>query len=183
MKKTLLATAALFLATGLSATELSFNNLSMSYKQADFDCNANCDGFNLIGGLEFSPNFGASVDYLDYAGNLSLPYLTYLSFDARHNISDTAAVYGQAGAARVNFSSGPFNSQSDTKGFLGVGIRSMLALQFEGDLLVRKVFASGSDVSVKATGTYFFTDSVGASLILDGADGQFGGGVGLRLNF
>jgi hypothetical protein len=106
-----------------------------------------------------------------------------LSFDARHQFNDTSAIYGQAGVARLKLDLDFLGSDSETKGFLGVGVRSMLAPQFEGDLLVRKVFASGSDISVKATGTYFFTETVGASLILDGADGQFGGGVGIRLNF
>jgi hypothetical protein len=180
MKKTLLATAALMFAANLSATDLSFNNLSLSYKQADFDCNSKCDGLNLIGSLEFSPNFAGSLDYANYSGDLSL---TYLSFDARHQFNETSAIYGQAGAARAKYDFSRFDYGTSTKGFLGVGVRSMLAPQFEGDLLVRKVFASGSDVSFKATGTYFFTDTVGASLILDGADGQFGGGIGLRLNF
>jgi hypothetical protein len=48
---------------------------------------------------------------------------------------------------------------------------------------VRKVFVSGSDPSIKLTGTYFFTDAVGAFLNIEASNGDSGGGVGVRLNF
>jgi hypothetical protein len=54
---------------------------------------------------------------------------------------------------------------------------------FETDFLVRRVIASGADVEARLTGTYYFTESFGTSLSLNAADGIFGGGLGLRLNF
>ena len=176
MKKLVLACAAALLAANVSAAELSFNNLSINYQQIDFDCDTDCDGVGVAGSLEFNETFMGSVDYQNVEGDLDV---TFVSLGARHKFSDTAAVYGQLGAANINVD----GFGSETEAFVGVGLRGMLGTQFEGDLLLRKVAVSGSDVDAKLTGTYFFTDTIGASLFLEGSDDVFGGGVGLRFNF
>lgn len=176
MKKIVLAFAAALFAVNVSAAELSFNNLGLNYQQIDFDCDTNCDGFGVSGSLEFNETFMGSVDYQNFESDVDL---TYVSLGARHKFSDNAAIYGQIGAANLDVD----GLGSETEGFVGVGVRGMLSTQFEGDFLLRKIAASGSDVGAKLTGTYFFTDTVGASLFLEGSDDVFGGGVGVRFNF
>lgn len=176
MKKIVLACAAALLAANVSAAELSFNNLGINYQQLDFDCDTDCDGFGVSGSLEFNETFMGSVDYQDFESDVSV---TYVGLGARHKFSDNAAIYGQLGAANLDVD----GFGSETEGFVGLGVRGMVASQFEADLLLRKVTVSGSDVSAKLTGTYFFTDTVGASLFFEGADDVFGAGVGVRFNF
>ena len=182
MKKILLAVLASAIASTASAAELSFNNLEVGYSQLEFSCSSDCDGFNLIGSVEINDMFSASVDYTGVSGNGADADLTYLALGIRNEFSDNAAVFGQAGAARIGIDT-PFGNESETKGFAGVGVRGMFNERFEGEALVRKVFASDVDASLKLTGTYFFTDTVGASLNVETSNGDTGGGVGLRVNF
>ena len=183
MKKILLAVLASAFAFGASAAELSFNNFGIGYTQADFSCSSDCDGFNLLGSLEINDLFSVNADYtnINASGGSSVDF-TYLGLGVRSEFSDNAAFFGQVGAARIGIDT-PFGDDSETKGFAGVGIRGMFSEQFEGEALVRKVFASDFDASLKLTGTYFFTDTVGASLNVETNDGDTGGGVGLRMNF
>ncbi len=182
MKKIFLAVLASTLTFSATAAELTFNNLEVGYTQLDFSCDKSCDGFNLIGSVEINEMFSASVDYTGISGNGADADLTYLALGIRNEFSENAAVFGQAGVARLSFDS-QFGSDSETKAFIGAGIRGMLTESFEGEALVRKVFVSGSDPSLKLTGTYYFTDTLGASFNLEASDGDSGGGVGLRLNF
>ncbi len=182
MKKILFAVLASTFAFGASAAELSFNNFGVGYARADFGCGSDCDGFNLLGSVEINDMFSANVDYTNidtFGGSVDV---TYLGLGLRNEYSDSAAFFGQLGAARVSADTN-FGSGSTTKGFAGVGLRSMFSERFEGEALVRKVFASNLDASLKLTGTYFFTDAVGASLNIETSDGDTGGGVGLRMNF
>ena len=183
MKKSLLAVMASVLAFSASAADLSFNNVGIGYRQADFSCGSDCDGLNLLGSIEINDIFSVNVDYtnIDVSGGSSIDF-TFLGLGVRHELSENAAFFGQAGAARIGIDT-RFGDDSETKGFVGVGLRGMLSEQFEGEALVRKVFASNSDASLKLTGTYFFTDVVGASLSVEASDGDTGGGVGLRMNF
>ena len=182
MKKILLAVLASAFAFGASAAELSFNNVGIGYSRADFSCNTDCDGFNLLGSVEINDMFSVNVDYtnIDFFG--ANADVTYLGLGLRNEFSENAAFFGQAGAARVSVDTSLGNG-SATKGFAGVGIRGMFSEQFEGEALVRKVFANGVDPSLKLTGTYFFTDTVGASINLETSNGESGGGIGLRINF
>jgi hypothetical protein len=180
MRKMLLALLASVFAANLSAAELSFNNLGLTYHQLDFDCDTNCDGFGVQGSVQFNDMFMAGIDHSNFEGDVDL---TYLTLGLKHNFSDAGAVYGQVGAARVGVDAGSFGSASETKGVVGVGIRGIAGESFETDFLIRKVFASGSDPTARLTGTYFFSDTVGASVFVDGGDGYFGGGLGLRLNY
>ena len=182
MKKILLAVLASTLAFSASATELSFNNLQVGYSLFDFDCNTNCDGFNLGGSLEINEMFSTAVDYTRFGGNSNNLDFTYLSLGIRNEFSESSAVFGQVGAARVSADSN-FGGGSETKAFVGVGVRGMMTERFEGEALVRKVFIGGFDPSLKLTGTYYFTDTVGASVNVEASDGYSGGGVGLRMNF
>jgi len=182
MKKILLAVLASAFAFGASAAELSFNNLEVGYSQLDFSCSSNCDGLNLIGSVEINEMFSASVDYTGVSGNGADADLTYLALGIRNEFSENAAVFGQVGVGRISVDSG-FDNDSETKAFVGVGVRGMMTESFEGEALVRKVFASGSDPALKLTGTYFFTDTFGASVNVEASNGDSGGGVGLRLNF
>ncbi len=183
MKKIFFAALATALAFSANAAELSFNNAAIGYTHADFSCGSDCDGFNLLGSVEINDIFSANLDYtnINASGGSSVD-LTYLGLGVRSEFSDTAAVFGQLGVARLGVDTN-FGDDSETKGFVGVGVRSMLTEQFEGEALVRKVFASNVDASLKLTGTYFFTDTVGASINVETSDGDTGGGVGLRLNF
>lgn len=181
MKKILLSVLASAMAFNASAAELSFNNLEVGYTQLDFSCSTKCDGFNLIGSVEINEMFSASVDYTGISGNGADADLTYLALGIRNEFNENAAVFGQVGVGRLSFDSN-FGSDSETKAFVGVGIRGMLAESFEGEVLVRKVFVSDSDPSLKLTGTYYFTDTIGASFNVEASDDS-GGGVGLRLNF
>jgi hypothetical protein len=174
MKKIVLAAIAA-IAFNASAAELSFNNLGLTYQQLDSDCSSDCDGFGINGSVEFSDMFNAGIDYANYEGDVSL---TYLHLGIRHEMSENAAVFGQVGAARIDAF-----SDNDTKAFAGVGVRGMIAEQFEGEALVRKVFVSGVDPSLKLTGTYFFTETVGGQLFAETSDGDTGYGLGLRVNF
>jgi hypothetical protein len=175
MKKLLLSVAALF-AINAQATDLSFNNFGLVYSQADFSCSTNCDGFGLQGSVEFSPMFSAGLDYTNYSGDFDVSYLT---LGIRSEFSETAAVYGQLGLARASAG----RAGSLNRSVAGVGLRGMLGERIEGDVLVRKVFLKGVDASVKLTGTYFFTDTVGGQLFVEGGGSDFGGGLGLRVNF
>jgi hypothetical protein len=179
MKKLALALIASAFAVNATAAELSFNNLGLTYQQADFDCSSDCDGFGIKGSVEFNEMFFGEVDYFNVDNDVSL---TYLGLGLRHNISDTAAIYGLLGAARIEVDSFFFDD-SETKAFAGVGIRGMMTENFEGEALVRKVFIGGLDPAVKLSGTYFFTETVGGQLFVEGSDGDFGGGIGLRVNF
>lgn len=187
MKKILLAVVATSVfatsfVSSASAAELSFNNLEVGYSQLDFSCSTDCDGLNLIGSVEINEMFSASIDYTGISGNGADADLTYLALGIRNEFSDSAAVFGQVGVGRVSFDSN-FDSDSETKAFVGVGLRGMMTENFEGEALVRKVFVSGADPSIKLTGTYYFTDTIGASLNVEASNGDSGGGVGLRLNF
>lgn len=183
MKKIFLTVLASALAFGANAAELSFNNASIGYSQADFSCSSDCDGLNLLGSIEINDIFSANLDYtnIDAAGGSSVDF-TYLGLGVRSEFSDNAAFFGQVGAARVGIDT-PVGDDSETKGFAGVGVRGMFSERFEGEALVRKVFASNVDASLKLTGTYFFTDTVGASLNVETSNGDTGGGIGLRVNF
>ncbi len=182
MKKILLAVLASAFAFGASAAELSFNNFGVGYTRLDTSCSTDCDGFNLLGSVEINNMFSVNVDYtnIDFLG--ANADATYLGLGLRNEFSENAAFFGQAGAARVRVDTN-FGHGSSTKGFAGVGIRGMLTPQFEGEALVRKVFANSSDASLKLTGTYFFTDTVGASLNVETSSGDTGYGAGLRMNF
>ena len=182
MKKILLAVLASAFAFGASAAELSFNNLEVGYSQLDFSCGSDCDGLNLIGSVEINDMFSVNVDYtnIDFLG--ADADVTYLGLGLRNEFSENAAIFGQAGVGRVSFDSN-FGSDSETKAFVGAGVRGMMTERFEGEALVRKVFVNGSDPALKLTGTYFFTDTFGASVNVEASDGDSGGGLGLRLNF
>jgi hypothetical protein len=182
MKKTFLAVIASAFALNASAAELSFNNLGIGYNQIDFSCSSNCDGFNLLGSVEINEMFSASIDYTGISDSGADLDVTYLGLGLRNEYRDNAAVFGQFGLARVSAS---FNGDSGSinKAFAGVGVRGMMTESIEGEAIVRKVFVNGLDPTLKLTGTYFFTDTVGASVNIETSNGDTGGGIGLRLNF
>jgi hypothetical protein len=175
MKKFLLAIVSATFALNAAAAELSFNNLGLGYQQLDFDCDTNCDGFRLNGSLDFNETFGGAVDFTNYEGDVNL---TFVTLRAKHMLSDAAAIYGEAGV--VNFDT---DFGDETEAAVGVGVRGMATESLELDFNIRHIFADNSDQIARLTGTYFFTDTVGGSINLDGADGVFGGGFGVRVNF
>ena len=178
MKKMILAAAAALFSLSATAAELSFNNFEVRYSQLDFSCGSDCDGFGLKGSVEFNELFHGELDYSRYSGGGDSASLAYLGFGARHQFNDQAAVYGLLGAVRADV--GDFDK---TYGFAGVGVRGMLTENFEGEALLRKVLKGGFDPSLKLSGTYFFTETVGAQLAIETSDGDTGGDIGLRINF
>jgi hypothetical protein len=125
MKKILVAVLASAFACAASAAELSFNNLSVGYTQLDFSCSTDCDGYNLIGSVEINEMFSASLDYTGISGGGADADLTYLGLGIRNEFSESAAVFGQVGIGRLSVDS-RFFSDSETKAFVGVGVRGMM---------------------------------------------------------
>ncbi len=172
MKKLILAALTLASVHAVAA-DLSFNNLGLRYQYLDFNCDSSCDAGGVAGSLEFNERFFGELDYQKYSG----ADLTYVGLGLRHAISDQTAFYGTVGAVRLDI------GESLTEGYVSFGVRSMMTENFEGDAAIRYIVESESDPSVRLTGTYFFTDSVGGQAFLEGSDGLFGGGLGLRINF
>ncbi len=170
MKKLLVASILLACSSAASAADLSFNNFALGYEIADFDCDTNCDGASIGANFELNDIFmlgfgGVSIEGFDGYG---------VNVGARKNVSDSTAIYGLIGASHSDFGTDPS---------LGFGVRSMLGESFELDFTVSHVFVDGGASGASLTGTYFFSDNIGASLNLGGGEGAFGGGLGLRVNF
>lgn len=172
MKNVLLAALAA-VSMNSAAADLSFNNLSLGYTQLDTSCSSDCDGFNLRGSLAFGENFFGDVDYSNYEGEVDL---TYVGLGYRHHYSTNAAFIGLLGAANVD---GDFGSE--TKAYLGIGVRGMMTPNLEGEAILRKV--GSFDASARLSGTYFFTETVGGYLSVEADSDVTGLGAGVRFNF
>ncbi len=170
MKKILIAGVLLALGSAASAAELSFNNVEIGYGYADFDCDTNCDYVGLGAGFEVGEHFIVGVGGAISDGNDSVGG----SFGGRWNVAETTALYATVGATHSDFG---------TDGTVGVGVKSMLSDSFELDFGVSHIFVPGGATGADVTGTYFFNDTTGVSVSLNGGEGAFGGGLGLRFNF
>lgn len=180
MRQSILAALALTLLSGTAAAaDLSFNNLSAGYEQLDFDCSSDCDGFGIAASAELSELFFISAAASRYEDSLN----AYSGAIGVRTGGERHAWYGQLGLAKATLST-PFGRvSSDSELFIAGGIRGMVTPKLELDAGVGYVNADDADPTVNLTGTWFFTDKLGAYLSLGGGNDLFGGGVGVRLNF
>jgi hypothetical protein len=181
MKKIALAALAAF-SFQTNAAELSFTTFEASYEQAEFDCSSNCDGFALSGNLAFSNVFYGTAEFSsidDLGDDISV---LGVGIGARHYLSDTSAIYGEFGAVRIDVDT-RFGDGNRTEGFVGAGVRGMVAEQVELDFNLNKILQSGIDVSAEFKSTYFFNEQVGGFLAINAGDGFTGAGLGVRINF
>jgi hypothetical protein len=188
MRQSILAALALTLLSGsAAAADLSFNNLTVGYEQLDFDCSSDCDGFGIAASAELSGLFFISGSASRYEDSLSAYSAT---FGIRTG-GTRFAWYGELGLSRASVSANSVRLSEKELVLIG-GIRGLVNPNLEIDASIGYSNADDrlaisrtlkSDPTIAMTGTWFLTDTVGASLSLSGNGDLFGGGIGLRVNF
>lgn len=147
-----------------SNSGLSYNYIQAQYINADF-LGEDADGFALAGSFGFSDNWYGSANYRQIDENGASLDLTDINIGWHHALSDKADFLAEVGYARLGAELDGFGSDSADGYRAAIGIRGMMAANFEGQIKGSwtKINDLGGDGEFGATvqATYHFNPTWG----------------------
>jgi hypothetical protein len=177
MRKHLIAGSILALASGsaLAADNLSYNFAELAYVNTEIDgSSASANGFSLRGSFEIGDVLFVKGSFTDQD---SAEFLEG-GLGVHWSLNNAVDAIGTLSLIHADFPAG-----NDTGFQLGASLRGKLAEQFDvqGGLKYTD-FGDGDDMTLFASGRYYFTDNLAAGVDLDFGD-DFTWGLAFRYDF
>ena len=188
MKRIIAVLAALLLTAPALAQEISYNFVQLGYQNVEIDVgpgDVDGDGFTLSGSFEIGEQFHVFGGYgsADFGSGVDLNELL-LGVGFNTEVANNTDFVASLAFVEAEVDAGGFGSVDDNGYQASIGLRSMVAPQFELAGSINYVdFGDSDDTSLDAAGWYYFNDNVAGGVGVSFGDDITSYGLAVRVFF